>query len=396
MSNQTWFEELPKYHQRQLKRKGIRTFSISRREALKGAGAAMAVATAGSLLPRRAAAAGTLNYMCWEGYDDPRIVKPFEEANNAKLTADPIVDDPGAFAKLAAGGHRDFDVAILDSPWNLRFGPAGLCEFLNYEDFKEEYDNMYPQFAHPFKPLIWEGKITGLPTRWGWVAVPLNVKYSKPEDWMNGYAPCFDPKNRDKIGVMDWGEWPILPMAFHAGIDPYKELDQAELNEIRKVLRALFKNTRALIADLTLAQKGLIDGSIVTLLGTGTYLTGGARYAGHREILTIVPEPQGGVKQGTVWLEAMSIIKEPNDPHLAKKFIKHVSSTDVSYLLSLTELTCNPTPNARVEQRYTADERDILQVADMWDAWGKCHFHDIAPNTDDMLQIFQEELARAS
>ena len=25
--------------------------------------------------------------------------------------------------------------------------------------------------------------------------------------------PVFDAKNKDKICVMDWGDWPILPMA---------------------------------------------------------------------------------------------------------------------------------------------------------------------------------------
>ena len=395
MSDKTWFESLPKYYQRQLRRKGATKFALGRREVLKGAGAAIAGAAAAPLFSSRAAAAARLNYMCWDGYQDARIVESFNKANNADARADLIIDDPGAFAKIAAGGHREFDVAILDSPWNLRFGPAGLCEFLEYEDFKEDYDRMYPQFAHPFKALMWEGKITGLPTRFGWVAVPLSLHHSKIEDWRDGYGPCFDPKNRDKIGVMDWGDWPIMPMAFHAGINPYKELDRAELDEIRKVLRALFKNTRALFGDLTLAQKALIDGSVLTLLGTGTYGTSGARTAGHREIITMVPEPQHGLKQGTVWLEAASIIKEPNEPELAKKFLKHIVSTEVGPYLSLTKITSNPVPNAEVEQHYTDDERDILQMDDVWTAWDMCHFHDIAPNIDEMLEIWQEELARS-
>lgn len=411
MNDVSWLKSLPKYHQRQFKARGYdkifginveagedRKSRVSRRGFLKGAGAAMGAAAAAGgagLWPGRARAACTMNFMTWEGYDDPRIVEPFEKENNCTLKAELIVDDPGAMAKLVAGGHRDFDVAILDSPWNLRFGPAGLCEFLNYEDFEEEYDNMYPQFAHPFTPLMWEDKITGLPTRWGWVAVPLNLNYSTIEEWQS-YAPCFDPANKDKIGIMDWGDWPILPMAFYAGINPYKELDRAEINEMREVLRALFKNTRALFADLTLAQKALIDGSVKTLLGTGTYTTSGARLEGHTEVLTIVPPPKDGIKQGTVWLEAMSIVKEPNEPEIAKKFIKHIASTEVSYILSLTELTANVTPNKRVEELYTAEEREILQADDMWDAWENCYFHDIAPNTDELLAVFQEELSRAA
>ena len=83
----------------------------------------------------------------------------------------------------------------------------------------------------------------------------------------------FDAKNKDKICVMDWGDWPILPMALHAGIDPYQELDEAALKEVRMVLRAMFKNTRTLVADLTQAQKGLLDGSLLGCIGAGSYLT---------------------------------------------------------------------------------------------------------------------------
>ena len=55
---------------------------------------------------------------------------------------------------------------------------------------------------------------------------------------------------QDKICVMDWGDWPILPMALHAGINPYEPLDEKQLNEVRLVLRAMFKNTRTLVGRI--------------------------------------------------------------------------------------------------------------------------------------------------
>jgi spermidine/putrescine transport system substrate-binding protein len=44
---------------------------------------------------------------------------------------------------------------------------------------------------------------------------------------------------------------------------------------------------------------------------------------------------------------------------------------------------------------YSPEQKSVLQMSDMWEAWEKSVFHDIAPNIDDMLQIWQEELARA-
>ena len=90
MSDKTWFESLPKYYQRQLRRKGATKFALGRREVLKGAGAAIAGAAAEPLFSSRAAAAARLNYMCWDGYQDARIVESFNEARTLPT------NEPGA------------------------------------------------------------------------------------------------------------------------------------------------------------------------------------------------------------------------------------------------------------------------------------------------------------
>ena len=388
-----WYEELPKYYQKQVEKAGLHKLSATRRDFVKGAAATAGLAALGGW-PKAGHAATRLNYMCWEGYNDPRIVEPFEEANDAELSFDLIVDSAGGFAKLAAGAYRDFDVVSSDSPWIVRMAPAGICEFLNPEDFADVYDTFYPQFQPPFEPLLFDGKIAGLPTRWGWVGPTINTDYSKREDWVS-YDPCFDSNNSGKIGVMDWGDWPILPMVLHAGIDPYKELGDAELMEVRKVLRALFKNTRAIVGDLSVAQKGLLDGSLLTLIGCGSYCTSALRKQGHKQIFSIVPEPKDGLKQGIIWMEATAIVKDSESPELAKKLLKHVASDESCLVLSWTDFTCNVTPNAAVESKYTEEQKSVLQVDYMWEAWDKSHFHDVAPNIDDMLAIWQEELANA-
>lgn len=368
----------------------------NRRDVIRGAGALAATGALAGLggLPRRALAAAKMNIMCWEGYDAAAIIRPFEKAHDVDISADLVTDSAGAFAKLAAGGYRDFDVVASDSPWIARMGPAGICEFLDDADFQAEYDQFYEQFKAPFTPLQYDGRATGLPTRWGWVGPTVNTEYDKLETW-SSYAPCFDPAYRDKICVLDWGDWPIMPMALHAGINPYKELDDAELAEIRKVLRALFKNTRALVSDLSTAQKGLLDGSFRCLLGGGTYCTSALRKEGHDHVLTIVPEPQDGLNQGIIWMEATGILKGTRDAELSRQFIKHLVSPEVAVELAWTEATCNLVPNRAAEELFTEHQQKSLQMDYMWTAWEKSHFHSIAPNADQMLAIFQEELSRA-
>lgn len=374
------------------KSKGIPMFSPNRRTFLQGMGAA-GLAGAG-LMPRKAHAATSMKFMCWEGYDSPEIIKPFEEANDVSISIDLITDSPGGFAKLAAGAWRDFDVVATDSPWVQRMGPADIGEFLDDAEFADVYESFYPQFRAPFAPLDFDGKTTGLPTRWGWVGPTVNTKYDKLENW-SSYAPCFDPAYKDKICVLDWGDWPIMPMALYAGIDPYKELDDAELNEIRLVLRALFKNTRAIVGDLSVAQKGLMDGSFRTLIGGGTYCTSALRKDGQKEIMSIVPEPKDGLNQGIIWMEAGGIVKDPVDDAKAKALLRDLTSPEVAVKLAWTEATCNLVPSQEAEALFTDEQKDVLQMDYMWEAWDKSHFHNVAPNIDQMLEIWSQELAAA-
>jgi spermidine/putrescine transport system substrate-binding protein len=368
----------------------------TRRKVLAGLGslAAGGAALSAGLVPGRALAQGEMNYMCWEGYDKRSIMEPFEAAHDVRVNIDLISDSAGGFAKLAAGGYRDFDVVSSDSPWIVRMGPADICEYLDEADFAEEYASFYPQFQLPFPPLEHDGRITGLPTRWGWVGPTVNTEYDSVETW-SSYDPCFDPAYRDKICVMDWGDWPILPMALHAGIDPYKELDANELEEIRQVLRALFKNTRAVVGDLSVAQRGLMDGSFRALIGCGTYCTSALRKDGQKHILTVVPEPRDGLNQGIIWMEATAIVKDTSNPEAARALLKHLVSPEVAVELAWTDATCNLVPSQAAEDLFTAEQREVLQMDYMWEAWDKSHFHDVAPNIDDMLEIWQQELAAA-
>lgn len=370
--------------------------AVSRRSMLKGMGGlglGMVAMGSGFLASRRdAAAAESLNYMCWEGYNAPSILEPFQKSNNASISIDLITDSAGGFAKLAAGASREFDLVSSDSPWIQRMGPAGFCRYIEEADFADQFADFYPQFRAPFQPLAFEGKATGLPTRWGWVGPTVNTKFDKLETW-SSYAPVFDSAYKDKICLLDWGDWPIMPLALYAGVNPYEELDAAALEEVRKVLRAAFKNTRAIVADLAVAQKGLIDGSFRALIGGGTYATSALRMQGHDYIQSIVPEPRNGLKQGIIWMEATGLIDNGKNSQVAADFLKYIVSPDVAKQLAITEATCNLVPNSKAEALFSDAEKKALQMDYMWTAWENSQFHNVAPNIDDMLAIWQEELA---
>jgi spermidine/putrescine transport system substrate-binding protein len=111
--------------------------------------------------------------------------------------------------------------------------------------------------------------------------------------------------------------------------------------------------------------------------------------------MAVVPEPKNGLKQGIIWVEATAVLKESDQPDLSQKLLKHVVSKDAAHILALLDSTCNVVTNKAVESRFTPEEKDILQMDYMWTAYDNSQMHRIAPNIDDMLAIWQEELAAA-
>ncbi len=363
--------------------------NITRRMALKGMGAA---AVASAVPGRLLAASETLNYMCWEGYDSDAILAPFKSKYDVNFSVDTISDSPGGFAKLAAGAWRDFDLVSSDLPWVQRMGPAGFCRYLDPEEFTEQYAGFYPEFQAPFEPLLDDGKVTGLPTRWGWVSPTINTDFDAVEDWTS-YAPVFDAKYKDRICLLDWGEWPILPIVLHAGIDPWQDLDIAALDEARKAIRAALANTRAIVGDLTIAQKGLLDGSLTGLIGGGTYTALNLRAQGHLNITAPVPGEKDGLKQGIIWVEATGLVENDRDSEVAKEFLKYLVEPETAVKLAITESTSNLVPTKAAEDLMTEEQKVALMLDQTSDARAQSHFMRLVPNVDDLLAIWSEELA---
>jgi len=333
----------------------------------------------------------TLKYMCWEGYNDPKVISSFASEHHAQLDIELIVDSPAGFSTLLSTMENAFDVVSIDSPWVSLMGQEKLCRPLDGNEFKDVFSHLYEQFSHPFTPLIQHGQISGIPTRWGLIGPTINTLYSDQQEF-ESYAPCFDAKYRGQIGIMDWGDWPIMPIALYAGVNPYQQLDDYQLKAIREAVRALFKNKPVFFSDLSLAQQSLLDGSIKSLIGTGTFLSSSLRKAGFRQIKTVVPSPINGLKQSIIWLEASAITTKTKNHELAKKLLKHLVSSQAAFHLSLTDYACNLSTNRHVESLYTPDQRSILQLDEAKAAWDKSFFHTLSPSITDLLALWQEEL----
>ena len=77
----------------------------------------------------------------------------------------------------------------------------------------------------------------------------------------------------------------------------------------------------------------------------------------------------------------------------AKGLIKHRVSEEAGRALAWTEWSACPVPNRHVAETLSAEQRKVIQTDDMWTYYERSLTYQVAPNIDDILAIWQEELS---
>ncbi len=118
----------------------------------------------------------------------------------------------------------------------------------------------------------------------------------------------------------------------------------------------MFKNTRTLVGDLTQAQKGLLDGSLLGCIGCRLLPHLRGEEAGpqehHRHGAGSEERAEAGHHLGRGDCDP----EGNGQPELAQKLLKHVVSKESGHILSLLDTTCNVVTNKAVEELYTPED----------------------------------------
>jgi spermidine/putrescine-binding protein len=121
-----------------------------------------------------------LRLLMWEAYWVPEIIKPFEEKYGVTLRATWFDENSEVFARLKAGGWRDFDIVMGDAFWPALYGENGWCIPVDTSRLKN-FDRLFPAFRPPF-PYVYEGKVYASPNCWGGYGITSHKKYVTEEE----------------------------------------------------------------------------------------------------------------------------------------------------------------------------------------------------------------------
>jgi spermidine/putrescine-binding protein len=211
----------------------FRAGAITRRDVMKLLAAIGMVSASAPLFGRGVSAAEELNIICWAGYTDESFAEPFEDANDATISATFAASSDEMFAALSTGGGSNYDLVSASNDLTERLIEADLVIEIDPTKLTN-YDQLWEQFQKP--PYITvDDKLYGVNFAWGPTYLIYNPDVIKtaPDSW----AALLDEAYEGKIAT--WNA-PIQLAQYALLLDPKPEdpynLTDEQLDEVKAML----------------------------------------------------------------------------------------------------------------------------------------------------------------
>jgi spermidine/putrescine transport system substrate-binding protein len=288
----------------------VRTMTLSRRDAMKGAAALGALAATG-LPARRAAATANVSMFGWQDYDAGLVVGDFLKREDISLTFTGIGSNDEIISRLAAGGAGQIDIV---TPY------MGYIPFLVGSDMIEPIDEslvpnlaQVPEVFRNDSNLIVNGTRYAVPFTWGSAPMAYDpaVIPTAPESWMD----ILKPEYKGKVGMADdpiGNQMLAAILATDAEVPTM--LTQDQLNQATEFLIKLKKDhARQLAVSWGELANALGRSEVVITFSGGEFLKKFAADAG-KTVELAYP------KEGTfAWLDSFCIAKGAPNREAAHK-----------------------------------------------------------------------------
>ncbi|MBI2720272.1 MAG: spermidine/putrescine ABC transporter substrate-binding protein [Rhizobiales bacterium] len=311
----------------------------------------IALAAIGLAAP--AGAAEELNALVWCDHSDPNLLKPFEEANGAKVNVKEFEGTGAGLAIVEQSKPGDWDVMVIDSIDVRRGVDRGLFEPLP-ED-KLPLADLFPEVKMDAATMF-GGKRYGITEKFGYNTVGYNKAKVDAAD-MQSLAVLTGDKYKGRIAIYDY-YLPVIGMAAMAIGKKTADLTEADLPAIRDVLFKMKANAKA-VTDVVASQTALATGEADILVGGGEWVTAGI--AKENPDLDFSIPKEGAV----LWSQSLAMFKDSKKKDLALKFIQYVLSPEGQARLATS--SCYWGMPANTKASLSDDQKRILRFAEQPD-----------------------------
>ena len=332
-----------------------------------------------------------IQLLCWEGYDSPRVLGPFERRRSTRVRARTLLSDAETAHDLLAG-RTACDVLNINNAWiRGSLHRAGLVRTLDPARFEPHFARMLPQFRRLY---AWArdtkgGAPIGICQRFG----PFNlvvdtdrIDRASAED--QGFALANERAPRP-YGVLLYEDFNLFHICIGAGLDPFASLSEDEVARFEATARRWFRGATVVTDDHFELNRALVDGTIDFYLSGGIYTASPARLAGHLEVRAVTPRsgPIGG-RGGIVFTEITSVLETASQTGEAEDFLEYLLEPETAYRAALAERTANPVAQMgmpEVFDRFTARELEAIQWDELEEDIARCADYDLMPDHAALL-----------
>jgi len=142
---------------------------------------------------------GQLNLIAWEGYLDPKWVKPFQQQTGCQVNAKYAGSSDEMVALMKNGGGGQYDMVSSSGDADLRILYAGDAHPVNI-NLIPSWKDFFPAFKSPPFNTI-NGVHYGVSLQWGPNVLMYNAKDfpTAPPSW----SVIYDPKYKGQVTVPD-------------------------------------------------------------------------------------------------------------------------------------------------------------------------------------------------
>ena len=265
-----------------------------------------------------------LNVLGWCDVEDPKVLRPFEEAHNVTVKVKTHEDASAANNILQTSAPGEWDVVHTDTAYVPQHVTSGLLEPLDKNNLPLT-DFVSSAVRADLNQV--NGIQYGLTNKMGVESIVYDSSRVSADE-VSSLNFMFDDKYKGRIGIWDFYVLGIQLVAMSQGLDPSK-LNEGHIPLLREKLTQL-KSNIAMIGDPAASMTAIASGDIDIMLGGGDWL--GKIMAENKNMRWTVPK-EGGL----FYLTSAAVVKGTTKAELANDFVKYLASPEGQALLATAD-----------------------------------------------------------
>jgi spermidine/putrescine-binding protein len=334
---------------------------FTRRRLIGGAGMLGAGLAGGAWWSRRRSGAQdgggekrTLRLLCWPGYDDGEVTRPFREKHGVAIVSDYIGANDEIFTWLRAGGVGEYDVVTPHNGIVKPLVEVGLIQPLN-PDLVPNAAGLFPRFQWPDWVTV-GGEVYGAPFLWGTSPMVYAAAHvaSAPAAWLDVQSTKF--KKRVVMTQDGFGHFLIWNAVM--GHDDPTRVTVTDLNETTDLLISIRKNQSAAFVNTMDDVARLLANGTAWVSTIGWESTPNLAPAKGADLRITHPRP-GDYS----FCDNLSLATDAPNPDLAHAFIDHMLAPETQARLMSKLL--RGTVSARAVESLSTEARALYEYDDL-------------------------------